>query len=291
RIAEAMVDASVDLPPLAPKGKLLTITTPDALKYGVADLQADTLEELLTKLKLKGATIVHPKVNWAEKIGRFLTGSIMSSILMSLGGLALLMGLYTGSIVALTIGISCFALFFFGHYVSNLAGYEELILLLLGVILLVIEVAVIPGFGVVGVLGILFILIALVLSSSGLDIPTQWKTRVIGDGLLKVAISVSVTALLMFVFARYFPQTRAGRRLVLETALRSGEGFSTQDAESARYLGMRGIAVTDLRPAGKIVLEGNKLDVISTSGFVSKETEVEVIEVSASRIVVRAVRG
>lgn len=291
RIAEAMVDANVDLPPLAPKGKLLTITTPDALKYGVADLQAETIDEVLAKLNLKGAKVEHKQVNWAEKVGRFLTGSIMSSILMSLGGLALLIGLYTGSMTSLLIGVSCFALFFFGHYVSNLAGYEELILLLIGVILLVIEVAVIPGFGIVGVLGIVFILVALVLSGSGLDIPTQWKTQTLTDGLIRVAISVSVTALLMFVFARYFPQTRAGRRFVLETSLDAQAGFSTQDAAAVRFQGMRGVALTDLRPAGKALVDGEKLDVVSSSGFQAKGTEVEVIEVSASRIVVRGVRG
>jgi membrane-bound serine protease (ClpP class) len=83
-IAEAMVDADVAIPGIIEKGKLLTLTTEEALKHKVADFRAQNIEELLERLNLKGAEIRRASETWAETLVRFLTHPVVSSLLITL---------------------------------------------------------------------------------------------------------------------------------------------------------------------------------------------------------------
>src|SRR5512145_80105 len=75
-IAEAMVDADVEIPDLIEKGKLLTLTTEEALKHKVADFRAETIESVLEHLGLAGSQVRRVSPNWAEELVRFLTNPI-----------------------------------------------------------------------------------------------------------------------------------------------------------------------------------------------------------------------
>ena len=76
-IAEAMVDASVEIRGITPAGKLLTLDTAGALRYKIADAKADTLESALALLALGGAKVVNTEMNWAEKLARILTDPML----------------------------------------------------------------------------------------------------------------------------------------------------------------------------------------------------------------------
>ncbi|HEY6383073.1 MAG TPA: hypothetical protein VIY07_14865, partial [Pseudolabrys sp.] len=84
-IAEAMVDADVEIPGLIEKGKLLTLTTEEALKHKVADFRADTIEQVLKQLGLEGADVRRAEPNWAENLVRFFTHPLVSSLLITIG--------------------------------------------------------------------------------------------------------------------------------------------------------------------------------------------------------------
>src|SRR5262245_5757996 len=84
-IAEAMVDADVEIPGLIEKGKLLTLTTEEALQHKIADFRADTIEQVLKQLALEGSEVRRATPNWAENLVRFLTHPLVSSLLISLG--------------------------------------------------------------------------------------------------------------------------------------------------------------------------------------------------------------
>ena len=94
-IAEAMVDADVEIPGLIQKGKLLTLTTEEALKHKVADFRADTLEGVLERLGLAGAEVRRPSPNWAENLVRFLTHPVVSSLLITIGMLGIILEILT----------------------------------------------------------------------------------------------------------------------------------------------------------------------------------------------------
>ena len=167
-IAEAMVDADVEIPGLIQKGKLLTLTTEEALKHKVADFRAETLESVLERLGLAGRKIRRVSPNWAEDLVRFLTHPIVSSLLMTLGMLGIFLEIRTpGFGLPGALGIASLALFFWGHWLVQLAGWEEMLLVASGFVLLVLEIFVIPGFGLAGVMGIGALLAGLSLSLIG----------------------------------------------------------------------------------------------------------------------------
>jgi membrane-bound serine protease (ClpP class) len=96
-IAEAMVDESLGAPGLAPPGKLLTLSTTEALRAGYAKARVETEAELLGQVGLAGASVVAVDINWAEMVVRFLTSPIVSPLLLSFGILALLAEIKAGA--------------------------------------------------------------------------------------------------------------------------------------------------------------------------------------------------
>ena len=94
-LAEAMVDADVEIPGVIEKGKLLTLTTEEALKHKLIDFRADTMESVLEQLGLGGAELRRASPNWAENLVRFLTHPVVSSLLITIGMLGIIIELRT----------------------------------------------------------------------------------------------------------------------------------------------------------------------------------------------------
>jgi membrane-bound serine protease (ClpP class) len=283
-IAEAMVDAAVEIPGLSEKGKLLTLTTEEAIQHQVADLRTPTLERLLDQLDLVGAEVRRISPNWAEDLVRFLTGPIISSLLITIGMLGIILEIRTpGFGVPGVLGIASLALFFWGHWLVQLAGWEELLLLVAGVGLVVLEVFFIPGFGVAGVLGGAALLASLSLSLMGDGVTWDFAVRAVGRVVFSLLIAVVAT----LVALRFLPRLPFGRRLILETALPSGQGYSSAPGGNKSWLGKAGRAVSPLRPAGIAEIEGERLDVVSDGDLVEPGAPIVVTRVDGNRIVVR----
>ncbi len=285
-VAEAMVDADVAIPGVIAKGKLLTLTTEEALKLKVADIRADTLEEALQKLGLGGAEIRGASVNWAENIVRFLTHPTVSSLLITIAMVGILIELRTpGFGVPGALGVSSLALFFWGHWIVQLAGLEELLLALVGVLLLALELLVIPGFGIAGIAGILAIFAGLVLSMLGPGDTPQF----IMEATVRVIFSVLIALVASLGLMRLLPKLPFGRRLVLDTELKAGEGFASPPETDAQWLGKTGRATSPLHPSGIAEIDGHRLDVISEGELIDAGTLIQVVRVDSNRIVVHAV--
>jgi membrane-bound serine protease (ClpP class) len=287
-VAEAMVDPDVVIPGVIEKGKLLTLTTTEALRLKVADVRADSLEAVLAHLGLAGAEVRRLSENWAEHLVRFLTHPVLSSILMTVGILGIVMELRTpGFGLPGALGIASLALFFWGHWLVRLAGWEELLLLALGVMLLALEMFVIPGFGIAGVVGIAALVAGLTLSLVGAGA----TAALVLAAVARVALSLLLAIAGAVVFMRLLPHLPYARRLVLDTGLGAGAGYvSTPDTDRG-WVGKRGTVVAPLRPAGIAELEGERVDVVSQGEFIEAGTPVEVVRVDGNRIVVRRLRG
>jgi membrane-bound serine protease (ClpP class) len=287
-IAEAMVDPDVAIPGLIEKGKLLTLTTTEALEHKVADFRADSLEAVLTRLELGNAEVRRVSENWAEQLVRFLTHPVLSSLLMTVGMLGIIVELRTpGFGVPGALGITSLVLFFWGHWLVRLAGWEEILLVSAGLVLLAIELFVTPGFGVIGVAGIAAILAGLILSLIGAGATTE---MVIG-ATARVALSLLVAVAASVALLRLLPRLPFGRRLVLDTGLTTDTGYASAPEEDRQWLGKQGTALSPLRPAGIADLGGNRMDVVSQGEWIEAGTPIEVIRVDGNRIVVRQVRG
>jgi membrane-bound serine protease (ClpP class) len=285
-MAEAMVDPDVVIEGVIEKGKLLTLTTEEALSHKIADSTADDLTEVLAKLGLAGAQLRRVKQNWAETVVRFLTHPIVSSLLMTLAFLGIIVEIRTpGFGVPGLIGVLCLVAFFWGHFLVRLVGWEEVLLVALGVTLLAVELFVLPGFGVAGVLGILSLLAGLTLSLFGSGASLTSVVTALARVLISAAVALAGALLAM----RLLPQLRVGRMLVLTTEL-GGKEYPDHPAEGAGLLGATGVSLTPLRPAGIAELAGRRVDVISQGEFIEAGQAVEVVEEAGHRVVVRSRR-
>jgi membrane-bound serine protease (ClpP class) len=284
--AEAMVDADVAIPGVIEKGKLLTLTTAEALKHHVAQLQANSVEALLEALNLPGAEIHAASATWAETVVRVLTNPIVSSLLMTVGMLGIIIEIQSpGFGLPGLVGLSCLALFLGGHWIVQLAGWEQVLLIGIGLLLLAVELFVLPGFGVAGVLGILALLGGL--GSSLVGAGATWEALLAAVG--RAALSLLLAILGGFALLRLLPRTPMGRRLILQTGLSSGAGYTSEPVGDHRWLGHRGTTVSPLRPSGIAQLDGERVDVVSDGAFLEAGTPIEVIRVDGNRIVVRSV--
>lgn len=285
-LAEAMVDADVEIPGVIEKGKLLTLTTEEALKHKLADFRADSIESALENLGIREAELRRASPNWAEHLVRFLTHPVVSSLLMTIGMLGIILGVRTGGFgVAGGVGIASLSLFFWGHWLVQLAGWEELLLAGAGIILLALEIFVIPGFGIAGVLGIVAILAGLVLSLVGAGDTSEIILMAAG----RVVFSLLTAVIASLVILRFLPRLPFGRRLILETGLASDVGYASAPDSDRRWLGKRGRASSSLRPAGIAEIEGERVDVVSDGEMIEAGQIVEVTRVDGNRIVVRQV--
>ena len=283
-IAEAMVDADVAIPGLIDKGKLLTLTTEEALKHKVADFAADSLDAALQQLGLGGAEIRHAAPNWAENLVRFLTNPVVSSLLITVGMLGILVEIRTpGFGVPGALGVSSLGLFFWGHWLVQLAGWEELLLGASGVVLLLIEVLVIPGFGVDGILGILAILGGLALSMVG----PGATAAIMVEAAVRVVLSLLLALVGSLLLLRWIPRLPFGRRLILSGGLAAAEGYASAPETDARLLGRTGRTTSPLRPAGIAEIDGRRVDVVSEGEHVDANEPIEVMHVDGNRVVVR----
>jgi membrane-bound serine protease (ClpP class) len=287
-VAEAMVDADVEIPGLIEKGKLLTLTTEEALKHKIADFRANTLESVLEQLALAGAEVKRASPNWAENLVRFLTHPIVSSLLITVGMLGIIVELRTpGFGVPGGLGIASLALFFWGHWLVQLAGWEELLLVGSGLVLLAVEIFVTPGFGVAGVLGIAALLSGLSLGVIGAGATWEFILKALG----RVVFSLLLALVGSLVLLRFLPRLPFGRKLILETGLPAGEGFASAPESDRSWLGKSGTTVSPLRPAGIADIEGERVDVVSDGELIESGAPIVVTRVDGNRIVVRRHRS
>jgi membrane-bound serine protease (ClpP class) len=284
QVAEAMVDVDVEIAGVIEKGKLLTLTASQALEHKVAELTADTLDAALAAAGLPGAEVRVARQTWAEALVRFLTHPVISSLLMTVGLLGLLVEIRTpGFAVPGTIGLISLGLFFWGHWIVQLAGWEELLLIAIGVLLLALEVFVIPGVTVAGIAGIVALVAGLGMTLVGAGATVS----VIISALGQVAISTLLAMAGAFAFVRALPRLPFGRRLVLETGMAADQGYVSAPESDRRWLGQTGTAISPLRPAGIAEFDGARVDVVSDGGFVDAGSAIEVTRVDGNRIVVR----
>jgi membrane-bound serine protease (ClpP class) len=286
-LAEAMVDADVDIPGVIDKGKLLTLTTDEALQHQVADVRAESVGAVLTFLDLAGADVRRASPTWAETLVRFLTHPVASSLLLTLGLLGLIVELRTPGLgLPGILGVTSLALFFWGHWLVQLAGWEELLLVGIGVGLLGLEVFVTPGFGLLGALGLVALLGGLGLSLVGVG--ATWEVVLLAAGRVVLALLLALAAALALL--RVLPRLPFGRRLVLETEMAADAGYASAPEGDRRRLGQRGTAASPLRPAGLADLAGERVDVVSDGEFIDAGAPLEVIRADGNRIVVRRPR-
>jgi membrane-bound serine protease (ClpP class) len=285
-IAEAMVDADVIITGVTTKGKLLTLTTEESLRLKVADHRADNLAELLAVLNLQGVEIRQATPNWAENVLRFLTHPMVSSLLITIAMVGILVELRTPGVgFPGAIGVGSLGLFLWGHWIVQLAGWEELLIAAIGVALLVADLIFVAGFGLAGFIGILAIFSGLIMSMVGPGDTPEFIVKTTA----RVVASILLALLASLVFMKFLPRMPVGRKLILETALNADSGWESAPASDHALMGMSGRTTTSLHPAGIAQIQGERVDVVSEGELIGAGEYVCVVRVDGNRVVVRRV--
>jgi membrane-bound serine protease (ClpP class) len=284
-----MVDERVVVEGLVDSTQLITLTSQEAIKYGIADTILTSLNEVLAAYNLENAEIIDVDVDWAEKVVRFISNPIISGLLIMIG----LVGMFTevktpGWGLPGTMAVIALALFFGANYILELASAIEIILFVAGVILLLVEIFIIPGFGVFGILGILFMISGLFLGLIA-DFPLiDWSD--ISFAIIQLASTFVATGILIFIMSRLLPKSNIWNNLILVKNLDAQSGYTMSRPSFIHLLNSSGKSYTDLRPAGTVVIGDERYDVVTAGEFIPRGTPVKIIRVEGSKVVVEEIK-
>ena len=287
-IAQGMVDERIVIPGLVDSTQLVTLTTDEALKYGIADVQVNNLQDVLKTFNLQGAEIVRVNENWAEEVVKFLNNPIMSSILIMIGFFGLIAEIKTpGWGVPGTIGLIALALFFGSSYILDLASIMDILLFVVGLVLLALEIFVIPGFGIAGIAGIILIFVSLFLSLTPSGPFLDFDA--ISIAIIQLTGAIVAAFVLILILAKLLPKSRTFSKLILADEERADQGFVSYPSEK-ELVGQEGIALTTLRPAGTAEFNGKRYDVVADWEYIEQGSRIVVLRVEGVKVVVKKVK-
>lgn len=274
-IGAAMVDKEIEIEGVVKKGEILTLSKELAKKTHFLDFEANSLEEILNEFNLKNYEVVDIKFTFTEKIARFITQSIVREILLIIGFLGLLIEATTpGFGVPGTMGLISLALFFGGHMIAGLGNWLYVGLFIIGVILLLIEIFLIPGFGLTGISGIILIFISIFFTLGG-------GTK----ALYSIGVVAAILLILFIILLVLFPKLPIWNKLGLKESLKTEKGYTTF-TPLEELIGKEGKVITTLRPSGTIEIDGKRYDAISLGEFIEKDSRVKVVKIEGNKIIV-----
>ncbi|WP_201713707.1 NfeD family protein [Rossellomorea arthrocnemi] len=274
--ALAMADESLVVEELGiEKGELLTLGSKEAKEIGYSEGTVQNLDELYGTLGVEKSSVKQVEETFAEKLARFITNPVVVPILLSLASLGLIVELYSpGFGIAGSIGLISLVLFFYGHLVAGLAGYETIILFIIGIILIVAEFF-LPG-GIAGGLGIGAILASIMLA---------------GGDMMQMGISLMIALLIavatVTIFVKVFgKKMKFFNKIILNDSTSTESGY-VSNANRLDLIGKEGVTKTPLRPSGTVIVEDERIDAVTEGGFIKAGEKVKIVKVEGSRIVVR----
>ena len=266
------------------EGKLITLTTEQALMYKMADGTAENMDELLVALELSEATVKSFSENWSENLVRFLTNPVVASLLTTFGFLGILFELQSpGWGIPGTFGAVCLALSLGASAIVRLATMSDLLIVLVGLVLLMVEALLFPGFGIAGVAGIGVILWGLYLLLLP-DVPVSEEVYHSALNGLTIGLIGGIIALVLLF--RMVTKTKFWTKLTSPGVESQDEGYSTSIGLED-MVGKNGIATSDLRPSGWALFGDQKIFVVTEGEFVDKDQSIKVLSVDGNRVVVR----
>ncbi|HXB82331.1 MAG TPA: NfeD family protein [Candidatus Acidoferrum sp.] len=274
QIAGAMVDKNASLPQYKRSGMVLTLNTDDAVRAGVAEGTATTLDAALADLKLAGAPLVTQSYSFGETLARFATDPVVSGLLLTLGMLGLLIEMQTLHGIAGIIGVGALALFFGSHVYAGFSNEFVVALAVIGLIGILWELHVVPGHGLPGILGAGALLVAVLLA---FGLPFLFV------GVETIATAIVLTVIGFTLTVRAVPQNAWAHRLALSAA-QGPEYVTSTDFGALR--GRAGTATSFLRPAGIASIDGRRIDVLTAGEFIAAGTPIRVVRVEGARIFV-----
>lgn len=287
QIAEAMVDDRIEIADLTKSGEVITFTAEEAQTYGFSEGMADSLEEVIALAGIVEYELKKFSLTSMDKVIGFLVNPMISGFLIMI----IVGGLYfelqsPGVGFPLAAAALAALLYFAPLYLEGLAQHWEIILFVAGVVLILVEFLVIPGFGLAGIVGIASMVAGLTLALVDTDIAFDFQFG--GFDVLMQSFVLVVISLLVSVVLSIWMSSRllTGNRfsfLVLGGEQTLDQGYLSVEQEIVSLKGKEAVVHSILRPTGKIEVEGELFDAVSMIGWIDKGTRVKVVKVSGSQ--------
>lgn len=290
-IAEAMVDSRVEVPGLIDSTRVLTFTADEAVKWGYAEAKAESVDDVMAQLdhSPESYSIEEYRPDWLDHLIGFFTNPAVQAVLIMIIVGGIYMELHSPGVgFPSAAAIIAAVLYFLPLYITGIASSWIILLFVLGVMLIVLEVFVVPGFGITGIAGITCICAAVILgliehytfSLSHLNADAVWSSMVI----FLAGIFLAVGAIWYLTSSHGPKWVRRHTELMLTQQVK--DGYIGVDMAPVNYIGLEGAAVTDMRPAGKVEINGEVLDAVATRGFIHAGSRVRVMKYENAQIYV-----
>lgn len=286
KIAESMVDPSIVVEGLVEEGKVLTFSTEEAMEWHYCEGKAASIEEVLALAEIGDYQLTIYEPTAMDKILGFLTNPLFQGLMIMLiiGGIYFELqtpGIGLPAILAVTGAL----LYFAPLYLEGLLANWELIVFIIGVILIILEIFVTPGFGVLGIAGIVAVILGLAFAMIDTDllkyIPDgQLPIGIVVKPVALVIISVTLSFLLSIALGRkiLIGQSAVQRKIVLNQDMSVEEGYVSH-REDGEMEGKTGVASTWMRPAGKVLIDGRLYEATGADGqFIERGRSVVVVK-------------
>ena len=269
------------------EGKLISLTTDQALKYQIADGIAENLDSVLDSLGYEDFQIIEKSENWSEDIVRFLTNPVVASLLTTFGFLGILFELQSpGWGIPGFVGLTCLILSLSASYIAQLATMSDLLFVFAGIGMVLLEILVIPGFGIIGIGGFGLMMYGLYLLLLP-DIPVG--DEIVGQAMDGFFIGLVGAIIGLVLLIRLMIKTKFWKQLTSPGLQEKADGFSNSFGWES-FKGKEGIADTNLHPSGWIQLEDERIFVVSEGDFIEKGEKITVLSVDGNRVVVRKLK-
>ncbi len=298
-LAQAFIDDETEVKigdeVISPKGKLLTLDAKAAArriagKPILAEGIADSIADLVRQAKLNGP-VVKVLPSGFERVALALAGL---APLFLLGGIvcAYLEFKMPGATIPAILAVVFFALFFGGHYVAGLAGFEVVALFVLGVLLVVADFVFLGGSVAIALVGVALMFGAMVWAMLDRYPSQPWLPTAAEalPALSSLGLAIVFSAICIAVITSMLPKTRVYRSMVLSAEVSGGSSGPLVPVGSVLTglaVGLAGVTRTPLRPAGKAQFGDTLVDVVSDGDFVASETEVEIRRIEGAVVTVR----
>jgi membrane-bound serine protease (ClpP class) len=291
-IAEAMVDPKLFVEGVSDTGQVLTFTASEAITFGFCEGTAESIDQVISELGFEEYELKSYQPSGMDKVIGFLINPLVSGVLIMI----IIGGIYfelqsPGVGFALGASIVAALLYFAPLYLEGMAENWELVLFIVGIILVMVEIFAIPGFGVAGIAGIIAMITGLTLSLIDNVVFEDPEFTGEGLGILMKSLSLVLVAVLLGVIfslwtTRKLLTTTAFGNLSLKSEQRTDEGYIGVETEQLSLVGEEGVAHTVLRPSGRVMIKDKLYDAISEYGFIEKGEAIRVIRYETGQVYV-----
>jgi len=296
RIAEAMVDPRKYVEGVSDSGEVLTFTANEAMMNRYCEGIAEDIEKVLENAGIKDYVIEEYKPSSLEKVMGILVSPYLQGILIMIIIGGIYFELQTPG-VGFPIGAAILAaiLYFAPLYLEGIAENWEILIFVIGIILMLVEIFAIPGFGVAGISGIILAILGLALSMSEGDV-FNWDGELtlnlepLMRSLLVVLVSTFLAITLSLLFSQQLVKSNLFSAIALNKTQRTEEGYLGVKLENINLVGKKGKAYTMLRPGGKVEIDGEIYDAKALTGFIDEDQTIEVVKYEMAQLYVVAIK-